>query len=257
MNYDSLYQLLEQKVKLYNQPDFIKNDPISIPHQFTRLQDIEMMGFWAAVLAWGLRKTIIRKCNELIDLMDGAPYQFITQHEPKDLKRFEDFKHRTFNATDTLYFIEFFKQYYQKNNSLETAFSQHIQSTDEHIGNGLIGFRRLFFSLPDYPHRTQKHVATPERNSACKRLCMFLRWMVRKDKQGVDFGLWQSIKPAQLLCPLDVHVERLARRYGLVERKQRDWKTVLELTASLREFDATDPVKYDFALFGMGVEEKR
>ncbi|MFK7904645.1 MAG: TIGR02757 family protein [Chitinophagales bacterium] len=251
-----LFQLLESKVKLYNRADFVKDDPISIPHQLTKLQDIEIMGFWAAMLAWGLRKTIINKCHQLLDLMDGAPHDFICNHELKDLKRFEDFKHRTFNMTDTLYFIEFFKHYYQQNNSLETAFSQFITPKDEHVGNALKGFHELFFSLPDAPQRTRKHIATPARKSACKRLNMFLRWMVRKDNQGVDLGLWNQIKPAQLLCPLDVHVDRVGRKLGLIHRKQRDWKTVLELTANLRQFDPNDPVKYDFALFGIGVSEK-
>jgi len=252
-----LFQLLESKVKLYNRADFIKDDPISIPHQLTKLQDIEIMGFWAAMLAWGLRKTIINKCHQLLDLMDGAPHDFICNHELKDLKRFEGFKHRTFNMTDTLYFIEFFKHYYQQNDSLETAFSQFITPKDEHVGNALKGFHELFFSLPDAPQRTRKHIATPIRKSACKRLNMFLRWMVRTDNQGVDLGLWNQIKPAQLLCPLDVHVDRVGRKLGLIHRKQRDWKTVLELTANLRQFDPNDPVKYDFALFGIGVSEKK
>ncbi len=251
-----LLELLERKTAEFNQVDFIKNDPISIPHQFSKLQDIEIMGLWAAVLAWGLRKTIINKCQQLVDYMDGAPHQFITQHEESDLKPFTQFKHRTFNATDALYFIRFFKYYYQQHHSLETAFSQHLKADDIHTGNALIGFHRHFFSLPDYPQRTRKHIATPERNSACKRLNMFLRWMVRSDNNGVDFGLWKKIRPSQLLCPLDVHVDRIARRYGLLQRKQRDWKSVLELTQNLRQFDPNDPVKYDFALFGIGVMEK-
>ncbi len=249
----SLYELLETSVAQYNRPNFIKDDPIQIPHQFTLLQDVEIMGFWTAVLAWGQRKTIINKCQLLVDLMDNAPYDFICNHQATDLKRFLAFKHRTFNATDTLYFIEFFKQYYQKNVSLETAFSQHLSPTDEHVEKALVGFHELFFSLPAYPQRTRKHVATPARKSACKRLNMFLRWMVRTDNNGVDLGVWKNIKPAQLLCPLDVHVDRVARRYGLITRKQSDFKTVLELTQNLRKFDAEDPVKYDFALFGMGV----
>ncbi len=253
MHRDHLYDLLEAQVALYNQPAFIENDPISIPHQFSKQQDIEMMGFWASMLAWGLRKTIINKCQQLVDLMDGAPHQFIMEHEEKDLKRFEVFKHRTFNATDTLYFIHFFKHHYAQSDSLETAFSRHLSPTDVHIGPALIGFHDYFFSLEDAPHRTRKHVATPSRKSTCKRLCMFLRWMVRQDDSGVDFGIWQTIRPSQLLCPLDVHVERVGRKLGLIERKQRDWRTTLELTENLRVFDRDDPVKYDYALFGMGV----
>ncbi|MGB1243352.1 MAG: TIGR02757 family protein [Chitinophagales bacterium] len=256
MNQTALKELLESSVKRYNRADFIKDDPISIPHQLNKLQDIEIMGFWAAMLAWGLRKTIINKCQELLTLMDGAPHDFICNHQIHDLKRFEDFKHRTFNATDTLYFIEFFKSYYQTNDSLEDAFARSLSPTDQHVGNALKGFHELFFSLPDFPHRTRKHIATPVRKSACKRLNMFLRWMVRKDNQGVDLGLWNRISPSQLLCPLDVHVDRVGRKLGLIHRKQRDWQTVLELTANLRQFDANDPVKYDFALFGIGVMEK-
>ncbi len=253
MNDPALFQLLESKVAIYNQSSFIENDPISIPHRLNKLQDIEIMGFWAAMLAWGLRKTIINKCNELLELMDGAPHDFICNHQSKDLKRFEHFKHRTFNATDALYFIEFFKHYYSKNDSLENAFVRFLTPTDAHIGNALKGFHELFFSLPHAPQRTRKHVSTPIRKSACKRLNMFLRWMVRKDDKGVDLGLWNEIKPSQLLCPLDVHVDRVGRKLGLIQRKQRDWQTVLELTSNLRKFDSNDPVKYDFALFGIGV----
>lgn len=256
MNQTALKELLESNVKRYNRADFIKDDPISIPHQLSKLQDIEIMGFWAAMLAWGLRKTIINKCQELLTLMDGAPHDFICNHQEHDLKRFENFKHRTFNATDTLYFIEFFKHYYKNNDSLENAFAGSLAPTDVHVGNALKGFHELFFSLPDFPKRTQKHIATPVRKSACKRLNMFLRWMVRKDNQGVDLGLWNRISPSQLLCPLDVHVDRVGRKLGLIHRKQRDWQTVLELTANLRQFDSDDPVKYDFALFGIGVMQK-
>ena len=247
---------LEELVQQYNRPLFIEEDPISIPHQFSRLQDIEIMGFWSSMLAWGQRKTIINKSQELIDLMDGAPYAFITQHEEKDRERFLGFKHRTFQPVDTLYFLEFFQQYYRQHDSLQQAFSRHLSPDAPHIGPALLGFHEDFFSLPYAPQRTRKHVATPARKSTCKRLNMFLRWMVRRDGRGVDFGLWEDIRPAQLLMPLDVHVERVARRLGLLTRKQADWQAVLELTESLRRFDAEDPVRYDFALFGMGVLER-
>ena len=237
-------------------PGFIANDPVSIPHLFSRKQDIEIAGFWAAILAWGQRRTIINKCKELFHLMDNAPYDFITQHKEDDLKVFERFKHRTFNATDTLYFIAFFKWYYQQYESLETAFTQGLKEDDKHVESGLIDFHDLFFSLPDHPHRTRKHIATPARKSACKRINMFLRWMVRKDECGVDFGIWPNIKASQLVCPCDVHVDRVARRLGLISRQQTDWLAAVELTQNLRKFDAEDPVKYDFALFGLGVEEK-
>ena len=251
-----LENYLNECVLQFNQPSFIKDDPIQIPHQFNQLQDIEIMGFWVSMLAWGQRKTIINKSNELIQLMDNAPYDFIKNHEEKDRKKFLSFKHRTFQATDTLYFLEFLQQYYQQNNSLENAFSRFLQPESETIEAALIGFHDLFFSLEDAPKRTRKHIATPARKSTCKRLNMFLRWMVRKDNKGVDFGLWETIRPAQLLIPLDVHVDRVARHYGLITRKQRDWKTVLELGMNLRQLDPMDPAKYDFALFGLGVLKK-
>lgn len=250
---EDLKSFLDKKYEEYNRPGFIANDPVSIPHLFTKKQDIEIMGLWAAVLAWGQRVTIINKCKELIHLMDNAPYDFILNHKDKDLKRFLQFKHRTFNATDTLYFIEFFKQYYQSHDSLEDAFIP-VQKKATDVGPGLIAFHERFFSLEDFPQRTKKHISTPARKSACKRLNMFLRWMVRKDNRGVDFGLWKKIKPSQLICPCDVHVERVGRTLGLITREKMDWLTALELTENLRKLDPKDPVKYDFALFGMGVE---
>lgn len=252
----ALQALLDAKVQQFNQAHFITNDPISIPHQFSRLQDIEISGFWVAMLSWGLRKTIIAKANQLLQRMDNAPYQFVLQHTPSDLRRLLDFKHRTFNATDTLYFIDFFRRYYSQHDSLETAFAQHLLPTDANVRAALAGFHHLFFDSPDAPHRTRKHVSTPDRNSTCKRLNMFLRWMVRTDQQGVDFGLWKQLSPAQLLLPLDVHVDNIARQLGLIQRPQTDWKTVIELTNQLRQFDPTDPAKYDFALFGMGIDAK-
>ncbi len=251
----NLKALLDAGVKRFNRPEFIREDPISIPRMFARLQDIEIMGFWAATLAWGQRPTIIQKSRELIDRMDGAPYDFILHHKETDRKRFLSFKHRTFQPTDTLYFLEFFQWYYRQHRSLEDAFARHMEA-GEGVKAALTGFHQLFFSLPDAPQRTRKHVASPARGSSCKRLNMFLRWMVRKDEAGVDFGLWDRISPAQLMIPLDVHVYRVARRLGLLHRKQTDWRAVEELTGRLRRFDALDPAKYDFALFGLGVLDK-
>ena len=250
---DQLKEFLDLLVDRYNQPGFIESDPISIPHRFSRLQDIEITAFWVAVLAWGQRKTIINKARELIRLMDGAPYEFILHHREEDRRPFLDFKHRTFQATDTLYFLEFLQWYYRRHDSLEDAFARFLSPEATDIEAALTGFHRLFFSLPGAPARTRKHIATPERRSTCKRLNMFLRWMVRQDNKGVDFGHWSRIRPDQLLMPLDVHVDRVARHYGLLTRKQTDWQAVQELTANLRQFDAADPVKYDFALFGLGV----
>jgi uncharacterized protein (TIGR02757 family) len=253
---------LDAKVAQYNQPGFIANDPISIPHLFTKKQDIEIMGFWAATLAWGQRVTIINKCKELISLMDGAPHDFIMNHEEIDLKKLLHFKHRTFNDIDTLYFIAFFRYHYNNHSSLEDAFlppnplKGELLAGVEPIAQYLNHFRGYFFSLPDFPHRTKKHVSSPSQKSTCKRLNMFLRWMVRKDNNGVDFGIWNQIKPADLIMPCDLHVDRVARKLNLISRKQTDWQTAIELTERLREFDPLDPVKYDFALFGLGIEER-
>ncbi len=251
-----LRELLESKAAFYNQPSFIESDPIAIPHEYSQLQDIEIAGFWAAVLAWGQRKTILNKARELFARMDHAPYDFIINHTENDLKKFLSFRHRTFNAEDTLYFISFFKEFYQRNDSLENAFSRHMDENDVTVENALRGFHEEFFDLEWAPARTRKHIATPARKSACKRINMFLRWMVRRDDCGVDFGLWQTIDPSQLVCPCDVHVDRVARRLGLIRRKQTDWQTALELTDELRKLDAADPVRYDFALFGLGLEDR-
>jgi len=252
----SLKKFLDTKVDEYNQPSFIKDDPVSIPHLFTKKQDIEIAGFFAAIFAWGNRATIIQKSIQLMQLMQMKPYEFCLYHNATDLKKLIEFKHRTFNATDLLYFIEFLKFHYSKNNSLEPAFTNKMNKKDLTVENGLSGFYQYFFSLPDVPLRTKKHIAAPKRNSTCKRLNMFLRWMVRKDDKGVDFGIWKNISPLQLICPIDVHVARVARHFNLLKRKQTDWQAALELTGNLRELDRNDPVKYDFALFGLGVMEK-
>jgi uncharacterized protein (TIGR02757 family) len=252
-----LKKFLDRKANRYNSPDFIPGDPVSIPHRFAKKQDIEIAGFFAATLAWGQRRTIIRKCEELIARMDHAPHEFLLSHQPRDLKRFEDFRHRTFNGTDTLYFIYFLSHYYKAHDSLEDAFLPSSGFPAESpVESGLNHFQHIFSSMPVLPARTLKHVPAPARHSACKRLNMFLRWMVRHDKRGVDFGLWKRISPAHLICPCDVHVERVARKLKLITRKSVDWQMALELTANLRSLDAADPVKYDFALFGLGVEEK-
>ncbi|MEO1260440.1 MAG: TIGR02757 family protein [Bacteroidota bacterium] len=248
--------VLDGLVEKYNSASFIINDPICIPHRFSKKQDIEISAFWTAMFAWGQRKTIINKASELFGLMDNAPFDFIKNHEEKDRERFLKFKHRTFQPIDTLYFLEFLQWFYKNHSSLEEAFLTKTKPADRHTGGALENFHELFFSLPNAPKRTRKHVATPATKSTCKRLNMFLRWMVRADDKGVDFGIWKNITPSQLLMPLDVHVDRIARRFKLVDRKQTDWLTVLELTENLRKFDPNDPVKYDFALFGLGVLEK-
>jgi uncharacterized protein (TIGR02757 family) len=248
-----LKEILDLAVETYNCPDFIPLDPISIPHRLDLPQDREIMGFWTAILSWGQRTTILAKANELLEYMEGTPYDFVCHHQDSDLKAMLRFRHRTFNDEDLLHFMAFFKAHYQAYPGLESAFLRGWHAEDETVEQALDGFHEYFFSLPDAPQRTRKHVAAPHRGSTCKRLNMFLRWMVRRDNQGVDFGCWQQIRPDQLVIPLDVHVERVARKLGLLERNARDWKAALELTAALRAFDAEDPVKYDFALFGMGV----
>jgi len=278
MQFLELKNFLDGKVEQYNQPNFIANDPVCIPHLFDKKQDIEISGFFAAVLAWGQRKTIINKCRELLNRMDNAPHDFVLHHSDDDLKCLLNFKHRTFNDTDLLYFISFFKQHYQNFDSLEQAFipQQDIYGTeyleisstersvevcyisDLHftIEQALNHFRVYFFSLEDFPYRTKKHISSPQQKSTCKRLNMFLRWMVRADDKGVDFGIWNTLKAKDLICPCDVHVDRVGRLLGLINRKQTDWLTAVELTANLKEFDPLDPVKYDFALFGLGVEKE-
>ncbi|MEO6405971.1 MAG: TIGR02757 family protein [Ferruginibacter sp.] len=255
MNAELIF-FLNKKVKEYNRPSFIIADPVCIPHAFTKKQDIEIAGFFAAIFAWGNRKTIINKSRELMQLMDDAPHEFCMHHSANDLKKLLNFKHRTFNVTDLLYFVSFFRMHYSKHLSLETAFTKQMQKDDGNIENALNGFYQYFFSLPEVPKRTLKHIASPAKKASCKRLCMYLRWMVRKDNNGVDLGIWKKISPAQLVIPLDVHVARVARHFNLLKRKQTDWEAALELTEAMKTLDANDPAKYDYALFALGVLEK-
>lgn len=252
-NKEELKDYLDKKYDEFHDIRFIDDDPIQIPHLYTLKEDIEIMGFFASILAWGQRKTIINKCKELHQLLGEQPHDFIINHSEDDLKPLVEFKHRTFNGDDLLYFIAWFKKLYETKDSLETAFtSGPYQAGPERY---LANFRHNFFKANLHLKRTEKHISSPLKSSACKRINMFLRWMVR-DKGEVDFGIWKNIKAADLICPCDVHVERVARRLNLIERKQMDWKTALELTENLKSFDLDDPVKYDFALFGIGVYEK-
>ncbi|WP_118974146.1 TIGR02757 family protein [Taibaiella koreensis] len=255
MNTTVLKQMLDRKVAEYDQPDFIAKDPVSIPHRFNRLQDIEISGFFAALFAWGNRTSIINSCNRLLQSMDNAPYDFVRNHTEADLKPLLTFVHRTFNATDLFWLLHFLRQHFHNHDTLETAFSQFINPLSPDITQAISGFHDYVFAASMAPERTRKHISTPAKQSACKRLNMFLRWMVRRNS-AVDFGIWRKINPAQLVCPLDVHVARVARRLHLLSRKQDDWEAALELTAGLRQLDPTDPVRYDYALFGLGVIEK-
>lgn len=247
--------LLEKKADQFECVSFIPDDPISVPHRFTKKQDIEIAGLFAAVFAWGLRKTIIAKANELIALMDDSPYEFIMNHTDHDLKRLEKFKHRTFQPPDTLYFIHRLREMYEEYGSLENAFKDR-EGTFENLEEGLNQFRKRFFDSPYAPHRTKKHVPSPERNSTVKRLNMYLRWMVRSPERGVDFGIWKNISPSSLYIPLDVHVLRVADSLGILKRNKSDWKAVKELTGFLKKLDENDPVRFDFALFNMGVRQE-
>jgi uncharacterized protein (TIGR02757 family) len=253
---DLLKDFFESKVQQYNTPAFIKDDPVCIPHLFTKIQDIEVTALFAAIFAWGNRTIIIKKSKDLLQRMDNAPFDFVQNHRDADLKRLLAFKHRTFNDTDLLYFVHFLHHHYSNNKSLESAFTSGMNDDDETTENALNYFFTYFFSLEDAPARTRKHIASPNKKSTCKRLNMFLRWMVRHDNNRVDFGIWKRISPAQLVCPIDVHVARVAYRFNLLKRNKIDWQAGLELTDYLRKLDPADPVKYDFALFGLGVIEK-
>ncbi len=246
-------QELDQLVVNYNTPDFIEHDPISIPHQFSRKQDIEIAALIAATFAWGTRKTIINKSNDFLHRMDWAPYQFITSFEPTDLRAFQSFKHRTFNGEDAISLLYFLQHHYNGHDSLEDFF---LGSQKDVVFHGLNKLNKQFRTLPSTANRSYKHVSNPGKNSACKRLNMFLRWMVRQDNCGVDFGIWKNISPSELIIPLDVHVLRSAKKIGLLNVEKATWKTALILTNKLREFDREDPVKYDFALFNLSLERK-
>jgi uncharacterized protein (TIGR02757 family) len=249
-----LKEFLDEKVLLYNGPSFIELDPVSIPHLFIKKEDIEIAGFFAASIAWGQRPTILRNAKKLMQWMDNAPHDFILNFKEEDLKPFKSFVHRTFNGTDCIYFLKALQNIYRQHRGLSHLFTISSTTGDDGIKNAIVFCRNKFFELP-HMKRTEKHFSNPGDGSACKRINMYLRWMVRKDKAGVDFGIWK-ISPSLLVCPLDVHSGRIARKLGLLKRKQNDWKAALELTENLRKLDASDPVKYDLALFGLGVFER-
>lgn len=252
-----LKEFLNEKYDLYNNLKFIETDPIQIPHLFNQKEDVEIAGFLTATIAWGQRVTIINNATKMMKLMGSSPYDYLMSSKEKDLKRFDDFVHRTFNGTDAIFFMKSLQNIYKKHGGLEQVFTIGKYKEDSHLLHVIMNFRNTFFSIPS-PSRSGKHVSNPSENSSAKRLCMYLRWMVRTDKRGVDFGIWNSPKlnSAHLMCPLDVHSGNVARKLGLLKRTQNDWKAVEELTQNLRLYDPKDPVKYDFALFGLGAFEK-
>jgi uncharacterized protein (TIGR02757 family) len=247
-----LKAFLDEKVQLYNNPKFIESDPIQIPHQFSKKEDIEIAGFLTATIAWGNRKSIITNATKMMTLLEQSPYEFVMQHQAQDLERFEGFVHRTFNSEDLKQFIKSLHYIYTNYDGLEAVFATY--ATDKSLQHSIHQLKTHFFEIP-HLERTKKHVSDPLKNSAAKRINMFLRWMVRNDNAGVDFGIWKRLSPAQLSCPLDVHSGNVARKLGLLKRKQNDGKALAELDKALRKLDANDPVKYDFALFGLGVFE--
>lgn len=252
MNKTELKEFLDTKVEQYNHPKFIESDPIQIPHQFSKKQDIEISAFLTATIAWGNRKSIINNAHKMMNLLEQSPYDFVLNHEESDLESLKNFVHRTFNGDDFIQFIKSLKHIYKCHNGLEAVFANH--AANQGLQYSIHEFKTSFFEI-DHLERTKKHVSDPLKNSAAKRINMFLRWMVRQDQNGVDFGIWNSISPALLSCPLDVHSGNVARKLKLLKRKQNDGKALLELDTALRKLDPTDPVKYDFALFGLGVFE--
>jgi uncharacterized protein (TIGR02757 family) len=252
MTFPELKSFLDEKVVLYNNTNFIESDPVQIPHLFSQKEDIEIAGFLSATISWGNRKMIIKNSHQMMELMGNAPYDFVMSHQETDLERLESFVHRTFNGQDFMGFIKGLQHIYKNHGGLETVFSNNLG--EDNLQKNIHEFKKLFFEIP-HLSRTQKHISDPLKGSAAKRINMYLRWMVRQDNKGVDLGIWKSISPALLSCPLDVHSGNVARKLGLLTRKQNDGKALTELDLKLRELDPTDPVKYDFALFGLGVFE--
>ena len=251
MKQEELKEFLDEKVILYLNAKFIEDDPISIPHSFNKKEDIEIAAFLSATIAWGRRAMIIKNAKQMMQIMDNSPHDFIMNATNNEIEKTLDFCHRTFQGEDFHTFIHALRNIYTNHEGLEASFF----TEEKDMGVALSNFKKLFFSI-QHPERTRKHISDPLKGSASKRLMMFLRWMVRDSEGGVDFGLWKSLKPRQLSCPLDVHTANVARKLGLIQRKANDWKTVKELDNHLRSFCPSDPAKYDFALFGLGVYEK-
>lgn len=247
-------EFLEHKTKTYCQPSFIETDPISIPHNYSLKEDIEVSGFLTATISWGQRASIIRKATELMNMLDDQPYNFIMHCSHKELHSVSSFVYRTFNGTDCVAFLKAIRNIYLNHNGLEKAFEKGFLK-NKSVFDAIVHFRTVFLETP-HQKRTEKHISNPAQGSAAKRINMFLRWMARKDDMGIDFGIWKNISPEYLYCPLDVHVGNVARKLGILKRKQNDWKAVEELTGVLRQMNPDDPVRYDYGLFGLGVFEK-
>jgi uncharacterized protein (TIGR02757 family) len=252
MDFGKLKEFLDEKVELYNRPSFIESDPVSIPHQYSKKQDIEIAGFLAATIAWGNRTMILSNASLMMEIMDNSPYDFIMNSRPSDFEGISGFVHRTFNSTDMIFFLKSLQNIYSRKGGLENIFTS--RKTTDSIQPAIHEFHKIFFELP-HEKRTEKHLSDPFRGSATKRMNLYLRWMIRQDNAGVDFGIWKNISPSILSCPLDVHSGNVARKLGLLKRKQNDARAVQELDAILRQLDKHDPVKYDFALFGLGIFE--
>jgi uncharacterized protein (TIGR02757 family) len=249
INLSDLKPFLDEKADLYNRPNFIASDPIQIPHQFEKKEDIEIIAFIIATIAWGNRTSIIKNGEKLVKIMGNSPHEFILNYDSdKDF----DFVHRTFNSQDLSFFFSSLHHIYQKG-TLESTFKSDNQIPG--ILGRISSFRKEFLTTP-HESRSEKHISNPLKNSSAKRLCMFLRWMVRDDNKGVDFGIWPSISKKELHLPLDVHTGNVARKLGLLKRTQNDWKAVAEIQEKLILMDPNDPCKYDFALFGLGAFEK-
>ncbi|HOO84511.1 MAG TPA: TIGR02757 family protein [Prolixibacteraceae bacterium] len=254
MNFDQLKSFLDEQTIKFNVPGFIENDPISIPHQFEKKEDIEIAAFLTASIAWGNRRSIINNAEKLMKQMGYFPHEFVINANEKDFNALNNFVHRTFNGTDLIFFLKSLQNIYLNKGGLEAVFTQGYKNEGNLFG-ALNHFREVFLSLGHLP-RTEKHVAKVAKKSSGKRLCMFMRWMVRNNSSGVDFGLWKEIPASSLMLPLDVHTGNVSRKLGLLLRKQNDWQAVEEVTKTLRLMDANDPVKYDFALFGLGVSNE-
>lgn len=252
--YSDIKIFLDEKVRLYNQPGYIDSDPIQIPHQFTKKEDIEISAFLTASIAWGQRQTIIKNARQIMLLLDNSPYDFIL-NESTDTAHFSNFVHRTFNAIDLTFFVRALHHIYKNHGGLENVFNNGYQQ-DKTVFSALSYFRKVFLEADNHG-RSSKHISDVTKNSAAKRLNMLLRWMVRDDDNGVDFGLWKQIPMSALMLPVDVHAGDVSRILGILQRKQNDWKAVEEITEVLRSFDPSDPVKYDYALFGIGVFENK